>query len=303
MARSPSDDRPWMTALEMQFAALRQAEAFRSRMDTAVAHGGARTVPGRDYREPVNRILRTLRHADAFAWSGDSVEAVSLASATIPGTVRWPALTLPAPVGWWWFGAHPLDEAVVAITYDLEPDGLLLLTAFTLRQSVPEGFTTLAWPPDEPLEAMIVREAKEPRSYAGIDAAGQIITQTPTDFPDFGYVGRFVAAGCLWLQQRIVTTASGPVERHRRKQLAREHDAPLPSDVKVIELRRTESAPHDATTAGDPVEWSCRWIVNGHWRNQPYSDGRRLIYISPFVKGPIDKPLRVPTHTVYQVDR
>ena len=38
-------------------------------------------------------------------------------------------------------------------------------------------------------------------------------------------------------------------------------------------------------------------------QKQPYKAEQKLIYIMPFVKGPADKPLRVPTHTVYQVSR
>lgn len=43
------------------------------------------------------------------------------------------------------------------------------------------------------------------------------------------------------------------------------------------------------------VDWSCRWIVHGHFRQQPYGPGgslRKRIWIPPYVKGPADKPLR-----------
>ena len=55
---------------------------------------------------------------------------------------------------------------------------------------------------------------------------------------------RVFLAGCAWLQQRIKVTSDGHIERHRRKQLARDHHAPLPGDVNIIELRRRESTPH-----------------------------------------------------------
>jgi hypothetical protein len=75
-----------------------------------------------------------------------------------------------------------------------------------------------------------------------------------------------------------------------RKQLARAH-----SNVRVLSLRRTEaSVPEDG--APRTVEWTKRWIVRGHWRNQAYGPGltlRKLKYIFPFVKGPDDKPLDV----------
>ena len=42
------------------------------------------------------------------------------------------------------------------------------------------------------------------------------------------------------------------------------------------------------------VDWTHQWIVDGHWRNQPYGVGhslRRLQWIAPFIKGPEDAPL------------
>lgn len=48
------------------------------------------------------------------------------------------------------------------------------------------------------------------------------------------------------------------------------------------------------------VDWSCQWIVRGHWRNQWYpSEGRhKQRYVPPYVKGPPDKPLRVTERVV-----
>lgn len=48
-------------------------------------------------------------------------------------------------------------------------------------------------------------------------------------------------------------------------------------------------------------DWSHRWLVSGHWRNQWYpSEGvHRPIWIDAFVKGPSDAPLLV-RPTVYR---
>lgn len=70
-------------------------------------------------------------------------------------------------------------------------------------------------------------------------------------------------------------------------------------EVVVFTLRRAKNA---AQYEGDEreVQWSHRWMVNGHWRNQPYIERdqegnkftvRRQIWIAPYVKGPDDKPL------------
>lgn len=73
--------------------------------------------------------------------------------------------------------------------------------------------------------------------------------------------------------------------------------------VTVITLRRRsvggESGEH-------PVDWSHRWLVRGHWRNQRYKlDGEwttKLRWIHPHIKGPDDKPLRLREH-VYALTR
>jgi hypothetical protein len=89
----------------------------------------------------------------------------------------------------------------------------------------------------------------------------------------FSEVAPLILAACAWLQQRIVVWSPGAIERHQRKAFARElHRETLTSEVKVIELRRRESQPH---SAGDgTVDWSCRWVVDGHWTHQPYGPGR-----------------------------
>jgi hypothetical protein len=73
-----------------------------------------------------------------------------------------------------------------------------------------------------------------------------------------------------------------------------------PDPVKVVTLRRLR-AKHEGGGTRE-VEWTHRWMVSGHWRNQPYKDGVRLRYIFPFVKGPEHLPLVV-KETVYALKR
>jgi hypothetical protein len=118
-------------------------------------------------------------------------------------------------------------------------------------------------------------------------------------------VARFILAGIAWLNQKVLVTTPEKVERHRRKEIVRvmRREAPL---VRVVSLRKAEHRPSEGTGESNR-EYSCRWVVEGHWRNQPcgpnHSD-RRLTYILPYVKGPEDKPLRTSSLTkVYTVDR
>jgi hypothetical protein len=98
---------------------------------------------------------------------------------------------------------------------------------------------------------------------------------------------------CTWrlCQQSLATVTTenpGRAFRHREKR------ANLPEKpVSVVTLRRINHAP----VGESHVEWSHRWLVDGHWRNQPYKEEGevvyRQIYIHPYFKGPEDKPLLI----------
>jgi len=77
------------------------------------------------------------------------------------------------------------------------------------------------------------------------------------------------------------------------------------SMIKVINLRRIEPQSDAASVLSSPVDWSCRWIVDGHWRRQwhPSLNRHELTYIEPYIKGPEDRPLRITDGKVYSVSR
>jgi hypothetical protein len=63
-----------------------------------------------------------------------------------------------------------------------------------------------------------------------------------------------------------------------------------PSDVRVIYLKGSRS---DHACTGES-NYHHRWIVSGHWRNQPYGPGnklRRPVWVKPHVKGPEGAPM------------
>lgn len=121
----------------------------------------------------------------------------------------------------------------------------------------------------------------------------------PQDMPrEFGEVpantNEIARVMCtLWLlvQQKVAVKRHAAASRPDQRRWARLHDAPIP-DVTIIELRRPMSTPHQDSIV-QPVEWSHRWIVDGHWRNQwhPSTGAHVPTWIAPHVKGPEDKPL------------
>lgn len=295
------NDRPWMTALEMQFAAANVAQR-------ALFSGAKVVQDDGKYRAMLSTTTVYLPMATAYTWSADVFTAIFMAAKTIPSNSTLTRSLLPPSLhSWWWFEAQ-----TPYVGYGIEDDdlhaigGLLLatrdeddcldITTFGIDKErarlSPFPATRWVWPFGASIDSV---HEKHPAHHLG--------ERTDQSRLHVEHFGRIILAALTWLQQRIIVTSLGQIERHRKKQIAREHDVAPPSDVKVIQLRRTESQPSLQKSGIEAVDWSCRWIVGGHWRNQPYKDERKLIYIMPYVKGPEDKPLKVPSQTVYSVSR
>ena len=82
----------------------------------------------------------------------------------------------------------------------------------------------------------------------------------------------------------------------RDKKSGRTRRAHRPPPVRVVTLRPgTDTAAVYDRDAGRNVEWRHRWVVRGHWRNQPYpslgAGVTRKVWIAPYLKGPADLPV------------
>jgi hypothetical protein len=117
---------------------------------------------------------------------------------------------------------------------------------------------------------------------------------------------RFLAALWLLMHQKITLTRPEPVSRAQRKQAER---AKVPAHpVNIVTLRRATPPPEasERTVEHHQVDWSCRWIVGaakgGFWNTYHTKDGPEPRWITPFMKGPPDKPLKF-SQTVYKLVR
>jgi hypothetical protein len=95
----------------------------------------------------------------------------------------------------------------------------------------------------------------------------------------------------ILMGQTIARVNKTQAERHERKRSIR---AGLPDFVTIVHLRRhseTGRQPDDER----PTEWTHRWLVDAHWRNQwyPSTGEHKPIPIFPYVKGPRHLPLIV----------
>ena len=75
-----------------------------------------------------------------------------------------------------------------------------------------------------------------------------------------------VAALVLFMAQRITAVSAMRLARQARRRLKRAAaEAEFATGLRVVTLRRTEyrGATRDESAH---VDWSCQWVVSGHWR-------------------------------------
>jgi hypothetical protein len=106
---------------------------------------------------------------------------------------------------------------------------------------------------------------------------------------------RWLAA--VWLLATQPGLAEERTEIPSRPVRRRSDRKDVSSNVRIVNLRAAKTVVDpDAPVGAKHVEWSHRWLVGAHWRNQPYGPGRSLrrpTLILPYVKGPKDKPLEI----------
>ena len=323
MTHAPLTHRPWMEAVESKFAALRHVTARMPAAVRASTSGTATEFKGLGFAYAQTH----LRQADAYAWSEEPMIACHLASRTVPRDQRFSLASFARNPSWWWFpqglrwqsinapSPTGILTAVIAGPVPGLPDGSqngrLIVSVFSRLNRASfdlahvRGFD---WIEGESIDEMLEGVADEYDELSAMPASRWKLEGTGKDelLAFTREVLLFLLAGDAWLQQRVspLSCTAGPIERHRRKQFMRENALEAqPSDVKIVELRRIDSPSEGTDGEG---HYSCRWVVDGHWTHQAYGSGRalrKLLYINPYVKGPSDKPLRVPKQTVYVVDR
>lgn len=252
-----------------------------------------------------NAIRLALRDAAPYYWSAPICALIESAAATMPSWQLTPD-ALVTPAGFMWF-ARPLplsmgdyrDSPNCGLTGALWialPDSRNVFAA-TVMQSLGRMAGTPAlqasWPYATPLPAVIEQLLGTPPRAA----RDPLILQRSAEQM------RYLAACWAFMEQQILVTTRQAVPRACRKRLARDGWQHEPV-VRVVELRRHAARDGDPQTVAD-VEWSCQWLVRGHWRQQwcPKVNAHQPRWIAPYVKGPEDKPLKPPSQPLFAVVR
>ena len=125
----------------------------------------------------------------------------------------------------------------------------------------------------------------------------------PTMEEEARAICRGICSASMFVEQRLAEHAVVRVGKHVAQRAAKVNVAPTCSIVQMRRLdrrRRDDAVEHETA-----VEWQCQWLVRGHWRQQFYPTANRHVprWIAPYIKGPLDKPMRTPRPTVFAVKR
>lgn len=124
----------------------------------------------------------------------------------------------------------------------------------------------------------------------------------------------------MFLDAEVAVTRRPPLDRHAVKRARRQRLAQ--GEVNVVVLRRARHLGTEVEPGHREVDWSCRWLVQGHHRHLdayegprhhglPSRDagplrcltcGARLAWVHAYLKGPDDKPLKA-TEQVWRLSR
>ena len=137
---------------------------------------------------------------------------------------------------------------------------------------------------------------------SGWESLGEEIAQAGVaDRELMVWLRKLVFSFFAFIRQECVSIQTTPASRPIRRHLPPSYSAdPV---IKIIQLRRRSPA----TNGLEPQsrDYSCRWLVRGHWRNQfyPSSKSHRPRFIPAYVKGPDDKPLKSTKSSIFAVVR
>lgn len=259
-----------------------------------------------DFRPLLTAAIVPLLQGETFYWSPPICQLIFTAAKSIPETWRLTDEGLDTLCGFAWLAtpfyfegavrpvraiawAPAIDEkgklSTLLPPYEQRPiltdsnRHRLAITYFSQTDICPVPFPyTIAFFP-------VNRDLKEARQ------SKDILSMEPP--PTVWDKNRLFATMLAFLQQRILVPSRYVADRAARRRLEKAKQKPLSDEIKVVALRQVMY-----TGKGEhrDVEWTCRWIVGGHWRNQWYPSKQhyRPKYIASYLKGPEDKPLRHP---------
>lgn len=299
-------------AIEQQMAmySYYASGAGRGMVHRMMAQPFAITVgPDADADGVLGRVLLMLAAAAPFYVAQQICATVAYGASSFPLPYALPASRVPVLNGFVWFEqplalpetqdgpAKPLRAlawAPSSLVDTLPPGTSRIAQIDTPTHLLLQSFHDVSWCP-VPVVAhtMTLPLGEASGGDEPLGRKGQPIRREATL--------RYLFTLLEFMADRVLAVSSRPIlNRQARRRLARSlgHE-PV---VRVVELRQREYQQRDESQATH-TEYTCQWLVRGHWHQYHTREGVQPRWVSPYVKGPSDKPLKAPTITAYEVVR
>lgn len=104
----------------------------------------------------------------------------------------------------------------------------------------------------------------------------------------------------MFMMSKVVEMKTETLPRGDRRRLQKK-DEHIP-EIRTVTLRKKEERENENPSV-HPVDWSCRWTVQPHWRKNWHDPEGDPVYVPFHLKGPADKPLKENRPVVYKVSR
>lgn len=299
---------------------IHDEEFEKSKRDAEATHGpwsGPYTTPTATLQAQTRAafaalITATIDPPHVYCWTAEMVQLLAEVVRAFPLDANLAPADLLTPMGCWVLeeplilspGGPPPRPGLRMFSYVTDgAQGVWCVEWWNERADtagLPVPMTLLPWAFDVSLSDAVA-------AHLAQSARGAPESTRPIAEAAFTTSLRFFGAGVALLRQRLLVPTPPELPRHARRRLAR-LDADL-SRLYVVSLRRTErarSVDEEAEREHRHVEWSHRWLVRGHWTQQPYGPQqslRRAQWRSTYVKGPEDKPLKAEAERIFAVNR
>ncbi|MCX4543754.1 hypothetical protein [Streptomyces sp. NBC_01565] len=268
---------------------------FLSHLNSPASQLRSKTSEG--LQTGLDALATNLRDAHMY-WVAPEMAALAMSAGAQLAAARWATADRPSPCGllWWADGIGNLDSSGVQIPVEgiawgpYEGDLMmwLLMSRSRLANEMQSrnGMSLIAdqMPPMIPVYGETVPVTDEPVSLAGLEG------QLPVPI-----VAALAAAWLLMQQPALVEHGREWPPAAEARSSAR---AGLRDPAVTVATLRRQYLPdiQDIDEGRDAGGRRCRhrWVVSGHWRDQPYGPDRALrrkTWIPAYVKGPDGAPL------------
>lgn len=186
----------------------------------------------------------------------------------------------------------------------IPPDGMIWIEEpFDIEGEI---IVMVSWLPDPIFPGGVIVNTYNEGEYGDITPLQMVGYPARDDKPhsaDYIWLLRWVRTFWIISEQRIAAKETWKPDRATRRGWTRLGRPGEPPDIIIVTLRRQDHV-YDKDGDSQPINWTHRWLVDGHWRRiRDKETGEvKLTWVSTYIKGPEHLPFK-PKRRVFDVRR